>query len=167
MLHLFPRKRGDKMYDNLLNLFAEYLEKQDALSKLTEHEKLHEYGYSEIHTIAAIGDLQNPNVTSIAQHMNMTKGAISKIIKRLLSADVIETYQLADNKQKIFYSLTEKGRFLYDEHEKRHKLWLQRDKLFLDRYSENQLEFIQKFMIDFNLYLQEQIDEKEGLNNAD
>lgn len=155
------------MNDNLLNLFAEYLEKQDALSKLTEHEKLHEYGYSEIHTIVAIGDLQNPNVTSIAQHMKMTKGAISKIIKRLLSANVIKTYQFENNKQKIFYSLTKKGKFLYDEHKKRHELWLQRDRHFLDRYSESQLEFIQNFMVDFNLYLQEQIDEKGGQNNAD
>lgn len=155
------------MNDNLLNLFAEYLEKQDALSKLTEHEKLHEYGYSEIHTIVAIGDLQNPNVTSIAQHMKMTKGAISKIIKRLLSANVIKTYQFEDNKQKIFYSLTKKGKFLYNEHKKRHELWLQRDRHFLDRYSESQLEFIQNFMVDFNLYLQEQIDEKGEQNNAD
>lgn len=113
------------MNDNLLNLFAEYLEKQDALSKLTEHEKLHEYGYSEIHAVVAIGDLQNPNVTSIAKHMKMTKGAISKIIKRLLSAKVIQAYQLENNKQKVFYSLTEKSKFLYDEHKKRHELWLQ------------------------------------------
>lgn len=154
------------MKDNLLNLFAEYLEKQDALSKLTEHEKLHEYGYSEIHVVAAIGDLQNPNVTSIAKHMKMTKGAVSKIIKRLLSADVIKSYQHEDNKQKIFYSLAEKGRFLYDEHKKRHELWLQRDRRFLDKYSEKQLELIRKFMVDFNLYLQEQIDEKGGQKNA-
>ena len=154
------------MKDNLLNLFAEYLAKQDALSKLTEHEKLHEYGYSEIHVVAAIGDLQNPNVTSIAKHMKMTKGAVSKIIKRLLSADVIKSYQHEDNKQKIFYSLAEKGRFLYDEHKKRHELWLQRDRRFLDKYSEKQLELIRKFMVDFNLYLQEQIDEKGGQKNA-
>lgn len=155
------------MNDNLLKLFAEYLEKQDALSKLTEHEKLHEYSYSEIHTVVAIGDLHNPNVTSIAQHMKMTKGAISKIIKRLLSAKVIQAYQLEDNKQKVFYSLTEKGKFLYDEHEKRHELWLQRDRCFLNRYSEKQLEFLSNFMLDFNLYLQEQIDEKGGQNNVD
>lgn len=99
--------------------------------------------------------------------MKMTKGAISKIIKRLLSANVIKTYQFEDNKQKIFYSLTKKGKFLYDEHKKRHELWLQRDRHFLDRYSESQLEFIQNFMVDFNLYLQEQIDEKGGQNNAD
>lgn len=38
----------------LLVLFDEYLEKQDVLSKLTEAEKLHDLGYSEIHTIVAI-----------------------------------------------------------------------------------------------------------------
>lgn len=148
------------MYTDILNIFAEYLEKQDALSKFTEHEKLHEYGYSEIHTIVIIGDSQDPNVTFISQQMKMTKGAISKIIKRLLSAEVIEPYQLNNNKQKIYYKLTEKGNFLYMEHEKRHNLWIDRDKKFLSRYSENQLSLVTNFMKDFNLYLQEQIDEK-------
>lgn len=155
------------MYETLLGLFAEYLEKQDMLSKLTEHEKLHEYGYSEIHTIAAIGDLQEPNVTSIAQHMNMTKGAVSKIVKRLLASQVIESYQLEGNRQKIFYTLTEKGKFLYREHEQRHNLWIERDRNFFGRYPESQLKQVAEFMADFNGYLQEQIDEKGGWNDAD
>lgn len=155
------------MYDTLLDLFAEYLEKQDALSRLTEHEKLHEYGYSEIHTIAAVASLPEPNVTSIAQQMKMTKGAVSKIIKRLLSAQAIESYQLPDNKQKVFYSLTEKGEFLCKEHEKRHLLWQERDKQFLSRYSQSRLTFLSEFMTDFNAYLQEQINEKGGQTNVD
>lgn len=155
------------MYDHLLELFAEYLEKQDILSKLTEHERLYEYGYSEIHTIAAVGDLKDPNVTSIARRMKMTKGAVSKIIKRLLSAQVIEAYQLADNRQKIFYSLTEKGKFLYDEHKKRHELWIQRDKGFLSGFSEEQLQCVSSFMAEFNAYLEEQIAEKGGKKHAD
>ena len=44
------------MYDHLLELFAEYLEKQDILSKLTEHERLYEYGYSE-RNFSGIGNL--------------------------------------------------------------------------------------------------------------
>ena len=64
----------------LLVLFDEYLEKQDVLSKLTEAEKLHDLGYSEIHTIVAIQELEEANVTAIAEKMHMTKGAISKII---------------------------------------------------------------------------------------
>ena len=62
----------------LMNLFVKYMEKQEILSKLTEDEKLHGYNYSEIHTIAAIGDLEEPNVTQIASYMNVTRGAISK-----------------------------------------------------------------------------------------
>ena len=55
--------------------------------------KLHDLGYSEIHTIVAIQELEEANVTAIAEKMHMTKGAISKIIKRLSSLGAIETYQ--------------------------------------------------------------------------
>ena len=126
---------------NLLNQFAEFLEKQDMLSKLTENEKLHSYGYSEIHVIAAIGDLEEPNVTALAKTLRLTKGAVSKITKRLISSNVIEAYTVPDNRQKIFYRLLEKGRFLYEEHEKRHKLWLERDRQFLSQFTELQLDF--------------------------
>ena len=115
----------------LMNLFVKYMEKQEILSKLTEDEKLHGYNYSEIHTIAAIGDLEEPNVTQIANHMNVTRGAISKITKKLLEQNLIESYQLDGNKQKIFFRLTKSGQFLYDEHEKRHNLWLKRDDDFI------------------------------------
>ena len=83
---------------NLLNQFAEFLEKQDMLSKLTENEKLHSYGYSEIHVIAAIGDLEEPNVTALAKTLRLTKGAVSKITKRLISSNVIEAWWIYRNR---------------------------------------------------------------------
>lgn len=150
----------------LLSLFAAYLEKQDMLSKLTEHEKLHSYGYSEIHTIAAIGDMEHPNVTAIAEQLRMTKGAVSKIAKRLLAADMIEAYQEDGNQQKIFYRLTDGGRFLYDEHEKRHHLWLQRDEAFLKRFDREELARITAFMELFNEYLEEKILELGGAEGS-
>ncbi len=76
-------------------------------------ESISKYGYSEIHTIAAVGNLEEPNVTEIAKRMKMTKGAISKIIKKLQIAGAMEAYQKDGNKQKVFYSLTDKGQFLY------------------------------------------------------
>ena len=152
---------------NLLNQFAEFLEKQDMLSKLTENEKLHSYGYSEIHVIAAIGDLEEPNVTALAKTLRLTKGAVSKITKRLISSNVIEAYTIPDNRQKIFYRLLEKGRFLYEEHEKRHKLWLERDRQFLSQFTELQLEEFSKFMSSYNGYLEEQIRPLGGREDAD
>lgn len=155
------------MNTELLNLFAKYMEKQEILSKLTEDEKLHEYNYSEIHTIAAIGNLKEPNVTNIANQMNVTKGAISKITKKLLQRQLIETYQQEGNKQKIFFKLTESGQFLYEEHEKRHNLWLKRDDEFIKQFDEKIVKQVEMFMIAFNDYLKVQITELGGKINED
>ena len=146
----------------LMNLFAKYMEKQEILSKLTEDEKLHGYNYSEIHTIAAIGDLEESNVTNIANHMNVTRGAISKITKRLLAQNLIEAYQHDGNKQKIFFRLTESGQFLYDEHEKRHNLWLKRDDAFIKQFDKKTVMLVEAFMTEFNNYLEKQITELGG-----
>ena len=150
------------MNTELMNLFVKYMEKQEILSKLTEDEKLHGYNYSEIHTIAAIGDLEEPNVTNIANHMNVTRGAISKITKRLLAQNLIEAYQQDGNKQKIFFRLIESGQFLYDEHEKRHNLWLKRDDAFIKQFDEKTVMLVEAFMTEFNNYLEKQITELGG-----
>ena len=150
------------MNNILLKQFEEFLEKQDLLSKLTESEKLHEYGYSEVHTIAAIGDLENPNVTEISKHLKMTRGAISKITKRLISADLIESYSLSDNKQKVFFRLTESGKLVYLDHKKRHELWLRRDNEFFSQFSNQTLKEISGFMNLFNEYLEKQINDLGG-----
>lgn len=141
----------------LMNLFVKYMEKQEIISKLTGNEKLHGYNYSEIHTIAAIGDLAEPNVTRIADYMNVTRGAISKITKKLLEQKVIEAYRLEGNKQKIFFRLTESGQFVYDEHAKRHNLWLKRDSAFIKQFDSETVEQVERFMKAFNDYLETQI----------
>lgn len=147
------------METDILKFFSEFLEKQDILCKLTENQRLHNYGYSEIHTLKAVHDLPQPNVTSIAERLKLTKGAISKITKKLISAKLLDTYMLADNKQKVFFSLTEKGKELYKEHEKRHSLWRERDNKFLSSFSEQELCQIALFMEQYNQYLEERIAE--------
>ena len=72
-----------KEQELLLKELALMLERQDMLSKLTEGKCLDEYGYSETHCIDYIGRLELPNVTKIAEHMGMTRGAISKMTKKL------------------------------------------------------------------------------------
>lgn len=146
----------------ILNLFAEFLEKQDMLSKLTENEKLHSYGYSEIHVIASIGDMKQPNVTGIAQKLHLSRGAVSKITKKLITTGMIDTYMVPPNNQKIFFRLTEKGLFLYKEHEKRHQMWLERDEAFLKQFTEKQRKEIFMFMTRYNIYLEEKIQEIGG-----
>lgn len=154
------------MNDKILELLAEHLEKQDLLSKLTEKEFLHGYGYSEIHFIDAIGVLNAPNVTKIANHLKVTRGAVSRMAKKQIAQNLIESYSLEDNKKEIYFRLTKNGEKLFNEHQQRHELWKQRDSEFFSKYSEERLCEIYTFFKDFNVYLGEQIEliskEKRG-----
>jgi len=143
----------------LLKEIASMLQRQEMLTKLTESVCLEEYSYSETHCIDYIGKTELPNVTKIADNMQMTRGAISKMTKKLLAKGLIEKYTLESNKKEIYFRLTESGTELYKEHEKRHKLWEQRDSKFLERYSPEEMEIITKFMKEFNMYLEEKIEE--------
>ena len=152
---------------DVLDLFGEFIEKQDMLSKLTESEKLHGYGYSDIHVIAAIKRIDHANVTKISNYMHMTRGAISKIIKRLIKAGCIISYLEPENKKEIYFRLTPKGEGLNAEHDKRHELWKKRDTIFLNGYSAEEIEFISRFIKEYNAYLEMQIRELGGKKNAD
>lgn len=142
----------------ILELLAEHLEKQDLLSKLTERELLHGYGYSEIHCIDAIGSMHKPNVTKIASCLNMTRGAISRLAKKQIAQGLIESYSSKDNKKELYFRLTEKGEALFMEHKKRHAAWKERDSKFFRQYPEDKLSAICIFFESFNAYLNEQID---------
>lgn len=143
----------------LLKELALMLERQDMLSKLTESQCLDEYGYSETHCIDFIGRLELPNVTKVAEHMGMTRGAISKMTKKLLEKGLIEKYTLETNKKEVYFSLTKQGRLLFEEHAKRHERWENRDMEFLSRYSTGEVCMVYKFMKEFNEYLEGQIEE--------
>lgn len=149
------------METEILNNFSEYLEKQDILNKLIEKKELHNYGYSEIHIIVKIQEISDPNVTALAKALNMTKGAISKIIKKLTANGLVETYQKPDNRQKIFYRLTAEGVSLYEMHAQRHASWEERDLRFFSRFSQEELVWIKNFMKAYNNYLAECIYEIE------
>lgn len=151
-----------KEHQILLEQIASMLQRQEMLTKLTENVCLEEYSYSETHCIDYIGKTELPNVTKIADNMQMTRGAISKMTKKLLAKGLIEKYTLESNKKEVYFKLTESGMELYKEHEKRHKLWEQRDSKFLERYSPEEIRIIGKFMNEFNLYLEEKIEEYSG-----
>lgn len=146
----------------LLQELALLLQRQELLTKLTESVCLEEYSYSETHCIDYIGKTELPNVTKIADNMQMTRGAISKMTKKLLAKGLIEKYTLASNKKEVYFKLTESGMELYKEHEKRHKLWEQRDSKFLERYSAEEIEIIRTFMQEFNAYLETKIEEYDS-----
>lgn len=145
--------------EEILDLFTELYEKQDMLSKLTQSSRLQGYGYSMIHCLDVIGQIELPNVTKIADKLKMTRGAISKITKKLLANDLIEIYQCDNNKKEIYFKLTLNGKQLYIDHQIRHQKYLERDKAFFSSQDDQKIFVVKEFLNEFNSYLSNQIDE--------
>ena len=148
------------MRKDLISLFKEYGDKQEILSRLCESAELRKYNNSELHIIAAIGDLDSPNVTAIATHMCMTKGGIRINIKKLIDAGLVNTYQAENNNRKIFYKLTDAGKKIYDKHNIAHKNWIQRDNTFFSQFSDDEINNVADFLEKFIAHLDEEIEKR-------
>lgn len=147
--------------NSIINRFKEIYEKEEILAKITFKDGYQKYGVSDIHCLDFIGKIKNPNVTKIAERMNMTRGAISKISKKLLKNNLIIKYKKPDNDKEIYFKLTELGEVLYKQHEIKHKLWEERNNRFFENIDEKEQEIVANFLKKFNNYLDELI-ETEG-----
>ena len=131
------------MHDNILNtLFNLYdiTNQLDVLYKEEFGDILKDYAYTEMHCIDSIGKIENPNVTKIAQHLNLTKAGVSKIIKKLIKKKSIEIYKSPDNKKETYYKLTEIGMEVFNKHLKMHANWCEKDKAFFKQFNKKELE---------------------------
>ncbi len=146
---------------DLLSLFKEYGDKQEILSKLRGDQSLREYNNSELHIIAAIGDLEQPNVTSLAEYMGMTRGGICKNVKKLTQAGLISSYQRDSNAKNIYYRLTDTGKMIYKKHAEAHEAWLARDMAFIKDFSDKQLGQVIDFMNQYIKHIDQCIEESE------
>lgn len=76
---------------------------------------------AEIHTIAAVGNHPNINITSLAEHLGITKGAASQMIYKLVDKGVVEKKVSPDSDTEVVLNLTENGMINYKAHEEYHR----------------------------------------------
>lgn len=111
------------------------------------------YSLSEIETIEAISKLHLPNVTRLANHLYITRGAASKITKKLLAKGLAESYQRKGNEKEIYFRLTEKGKILNNKHQALQESFLKQDQPVFDQLNMTDLKSIQKFITLYNRHL--------------
>lgn len=126
-------------------------EKEETLGKLAFKGEYENYGVSEIHSLDFIGKIKDPNVTKISQSMNMTRGAISKLCKKLLNNNLIDKYRKPENDKEIYFKLTELGEELYKSHEIKHKQWEERNNKFFKSITKQDQEIVASFLIKFSI----------------
>lgn len=135
MLHL------NELYtEHEINLFREQAKKLqiDMLSN----------NITSVHVIDCIGDHEPINHTGITKRMNLSKASITSISSKLLETGFIMKNQLNNNRKEIYFSLTDKGRQVYQLHQKMHQAKEDNFYQFIESYSEAELQTIGKFMSD-------------------
>ncbi|MCL6586729.1 MAG: MarR family transcriptional regulator [Anoxybacillus sp.] len=135
--------------EQVIRGFWDVLNKLIWLNKLKMEESLKGYTPSEVHCIDYIGKNVDSNVTKLAESFHMTRGAVSKLTKKLIKKGLIESYQKPDNKKEIYFRLTEQGKLIYKIHEELHKEFQERDKPVFEQVTEeqfdNMLSFVEKY----------------------
>jgi DNA-binding MarR family transcriptional regulator len=95
-----------------------------------------ENSFLEVHCIDFIEKSPDSNVTKLADTLRVTRGAISKTMKKLLEDGAIEKYHKHGNKKEIYFKLTDIGRGIYEEHEKMHQTRIDKDRIFFQNLNE-------------------------------
>lgn len=101
---------------------------------------------TSVHVLDCIGNHEPINNTNIAEKMNLSKASITKISTHLLKEGFIKRSQLKDNKKEVYYSLTPKGRHIYEVHAILHQMMEQRFIESMDSFSESELQAVIKFL---------------------
>lgn len=128
------------------------------INKLKMEDSLKGFQSTEVHCIEYIEKNADSNVTKLAEAFYMTRGAISKLTKKLIKKGLIESYQKADNKKEIYFKLTEEGRGVFNIHEELHQEFRERDKVIFDQVSDEQIEALLQFVNGYSQHLDREIE---------
>jgi DNA-binding MarR family transcriptional regulator len=152
-----------KKEEQVMMGFRDVYNKMVFLNKFKMEDSLKDYKSSEVHCIEYIGRNVDSNVTKLAESFYMTRGAISKLTKKLIKKGIIESYQKPDNKKEIYFSLTSQGKVINKIHEELHKEFQERDKAVFEQVTEEQFDTMLCFVEKYGRHLDAEI-KKQGVD---
>lgn len=145
----------EKVEALLLN-YIRVCEKQELLRKTLGKGILGKYSLSEVHCIDLIGRTHEANVTRLSEKLDMTRGAISKITRKLLANGDIVSYQKPENKKEIYFHLTEQGEIIYEKHVQAHRKQENRYKAFFNELSSQEQDIMINVLEQLHSFLKKQ-----------
>ncbi|HDR8184248.1 TPA: MarR family transcriptional regulator [Bacillus thuringiensis] len=149
--------------EQVMNGFRELYNKMVWLNKDKMEEGLKGFKSSEVHCIEYIENNTDSNVTQLAEAFYVTRGAISRMTKKLINKGLIESYQKSENKKEIYFRLTEQGKEIYKIHEELHNEFRQRDKAVFEQVTEAEFDSIINFVEKYSRHLDAEI-KKQGIH---
>lgn len=93
-----------------LELITNYLWHESTKKINTLLVKEADFNISDFYYLTAIYNMEHPNFGDVAEALNLTKPAVSALIKRLMRHELIEKIQCEEDKRIFYLSLTQKGK---------------------------------------------------------
>ncbi|EEK73281.1 MULTISPECIES: MarR family transcriptional regulator [Bacillus] len=149
--------------EQVMNGFRELYNKMVWLNKDKMEVGLKGFKSSEVHCIEYIENNTDSNVTQLAEAFYVTRGAISRMTKKLIKKGLIESYQKSENKKEIYFRLTEQGKEIYKIHEELHNEFQERDKAVFEQVTEAEFDSIINFVEKYSKHLDAEI-KKQGIH---
>jgi DNA-binding MarR family transcriptional regulator len=101
---------------------------------------------SEIHTLQAIGNNENINLSELAEILGISKSGVSKFIKKLLSKKMITKSNPLNNRKEVVFNLTKKGWTAYLGHQNFSEQTFNSIYNILSRLDDQQILFLETFL---------------------
>lgn len=101
----------------LVRIFNEILQIEEESLKSSEFENI---TIKEMHTIEAIGLVENPTSAEVAKKLGVTPGTLSVSINNLVKKKMVERFNNPDDRRLVHLKLTKNGKLLYRLHHKFH-----------------------------------------------
>jgi DNA-binding MarR family transcriptional regulator len=98
----------EEKFSALVNLLWE--ECIQNLNSLLEQEEINKFSNNDYYYLLIIQSLQKPNFSQIAEKLSLTKPAVSAIIRKLLSMQLVDKVQSEEDRRIYYIELTEKGK---------------------------------------------------------
>ncbi|MHD0397096.1 MarR family transcriptional regulator [Staphylococcus simulans] len=140
--------------------FRDLFNKLAYLNKFEMEEALKGLTSTEVHCIEAIEANNAPNVRKLAETLYMTRGAISKLTKRLMKKELIESYRKEDNKKEIYFKLTDSGKAIYNTHAQLHAKFQKRDEKVFEAMNDAQYQAMMNFIDQYRHHLDSEINKQ-------
>ncbi len=115
-------KARQREFDEVVGLMHRVVGRMAALD-----EQAHDFGTgdrlyrAEIHTVQAIGDLPGISVTGLAEHLGVTKGAVSQMLRKLCDKRLVSKEYAPGSQRERRLLLTQRGARARAGHEALHQ----------------------------------------------
>lgn len=135
-------------------MYCKVTEQIFGITRLLEEErkKPRDYGngillyHGEMQVLDTIARYPDENVSGLSERLGITKGAITQMVDKLKQKELIETINRKDNKKEKYFSLTDKGLAIIEEHRYLHKQSNENICKFISTLDEKEVDAVFRFL---------------------